>query len=227
MAEYYLGIDNGGTVCKAVVFDRFGREIAGAAAEMGVSTPQAGFTERDMNELWEINCQVIRQAVKKSKIPAGQIGGVACTGHGKGLYLWGKDEQPCYSGIVSTDTRAWEYPAKFEKQGTARRVFDRIYQEIMACHPVSLLWWLKDHEPQVIPKIKWIFSVKDYIRFRLTGQAFAEITDCSGSGLLNIKDKSLDPSLLREYGLEHLFPALPPLKGLYRHLRCSQPAGRR
>lgn len=212
MHTYFLGIDNGGTMCKAVIFDATGKEIASAACKLTMIMPQAGFTERDMNELWNVNAKVIKEAIVKAAIIAEEIKGVACTGHGKGLYLWGKDNKPCYNGIVSTDSRAWMYPEKWSKDGTADKVFQKTFQKILACQPVSLLNWLKDNKPEIIPNIKWIFEVKDYIRFKLTDQAFAEETDYSGSNLLNIKDVCFDRELLSEFGLADLYEALPPLK---------------
>jgi L-xylulokinase len=104
------------------------------------------------------------------------------------------------------------YPEKWRKDGTADRVFQKTYQSILACQPVSLLNWLKDNKPEVIQNIKWIFEVKDFIRFKLTDQAFAEVTDYSGSNLMNIKDVCFDRELLKEFGLEDLYDALPPLK---------------
>jgi L-xylulokinase len=207
-----MGIDNGGTLSKAVIFDDQGGEIASASVGLKLSTPKAGFTERDMDELWAANCDTIRQAIAEAKIQAGDIKGVACTGHGKGLYLWGKDGKPCYPGIVSMDSRAWEYPEKWNKDGTADRVFAKTFQKILACQPVSLLAWLKDHDPEVLPKIKWIFEAKDYIRFRLTGEAFAEVTDYSGSSMMNLKEVRFERELLAEFGLGELFEALPPIK---------------
>ena len=207
-----MGIDNGGTMCKAVIFDAKGEEIASSSARLEMLTPQSGFTERDMDELWRVNCAVIRDAIAKSGLAAEAIAGVACTGHGKGLYLWGKDDKPCGHGIVSTDSRAWMYPEKWAADGTAERVFAKTFQKILACQPVSLLCWLRDNQPDILPTIKWIFEVKDYIRYRLTGLACAELTDYSGSGLLNIRDVRFERELLADYGLEALFDALPPLK---------------
>ncbi len=210
--NYYLGIDNGGTLCKAVIFDAKGSEIASSSGKLRMITPEAGFTERDMDELWNINCQVIREAIAKAEITGRQIKGIACSGHGKGLYLWGKNDKPCYNGIVSTDGRAWMYPEKWNHDGTADRVFEKTFQKILACQPVSLLCWLKDNQPEIIPNIKWIFEVKDYIRFKMTDQAYAEVTDYSGSNMLNLRDLCFDRELLMEYGLGELYEALPPLK---------------
>jgi len=62
-------------------------------------------------------------------------------------------------------------------------------------------------------RARWIFALKDYLRYRLTGEAFAEITNMSGSGLLNTLEARIDPDLLREYGLEGVGDKLPPLCG--------------
>jgi len=47
----------------------------------------------------------------------------------------------------------------------------------------------------------------------LTGEAFAEVTDYSGSNLLNLRDKRFDTELLRVFELEDLYDKLPPLRG--------------
>lgn len=211
MRQYVLGIDNGGTVAKAALFDEMGTEIAIASENVPFSSPKPGFAERDMLELWRANCRIIRKVLQISRVQPTMIAGVACTGHGKGLYLWGKDERPAYAGIVSTDTRAWEYPLRWQQDGTAQTVYAKTFQKILACQPVSLLAWFKDHAPEVLTRTRWIFEAKDYIRFMLTGEAHAEITDYSGSGLLNIRDRYFDEALLAAYGLDDVYEKLPPL----------------
>ena len=107
--------------------------------------PKPGFTERDMDEMWDANCAVIRQVLEKTGIDPADVAGVAVCGHGKGLYLWGKDGRPVRNGIISTDNRAWAYPVKWREDGTEARAFERSCQHAMACQPVALLAWLKDN----------------------------------------------------------------------------------
>ena len=64
--NYYVGLDNGGTTTKAAIFDAKGKEIATASTATKMLVPQPGFTERDMEEMREANCLVIREALKKS-----------------------------------------------------------------------------------------------------------------------------------------------------------------
>ena len=152
--QYLMGIDNGGTFSKAAIFDAQGNQIAVASEPTVTITPKPGYTERDMNELWEVNARAIRTAILSSGIDADDIAGVSFSGHGKGLYLIGEDGLPIYNGILSTDTRAWEYPERWKADGTAARVFPKTFQDILACQPVSLLAWLRDHRPEVFERTK-------------------------------------------------------------------------
>jgi len=212
MGKYLVGLDNGGTYIKAVIFDIEGTTIATEYQQVDLITPGEGRTERDMNVLWDANCTVLKQVIEKACIQPSEILGISLSGHGKGLYLWGKNDKPAYNGIVSTDTRAYMYPEKWNADGTADKIFEKTCQKVLACQPVSLISWLKDNNPEVIENTKWIFGVKDYIRFRLTGEANAEITDISGSNFVNIVESKYDKELLRDFGLEDIYDKLPPLK---------------
>jgi L-xylulokinase len=52
---------------------------------------------------------------------------------------------------------------------------------------------------------------KDYIRFRLTGKINAELTDFSGTSLINNQSKEYDHQLLERFGLGDLIDKLPPI----------------
>ena len=209
--KYFMGLDNGGTTTKAALYDLSGREIGVSSMETRMLAPKPGFTERDMEEMWQANCSVIRSVLEKTGVAAEDVAGLAICGHGKGLYLWGKDNKPARNGIISTDNRAYAYPVKWKEDGTEDKVFALSCQHIMACQPVSLLAWLKDNEPEVLDNVQWVFECKDYVRFRLTGEARGEITDYSGANLVNLHTRRYDEELLRLFGLEELMPALPPL----------------
>ena len=212
MDNYIIGIDNGGTVIKAAIFNLEGKEIAVASRQTNLLTPKPGYTERDMGELWEQNCACIRQVIADSGIAPEAIAGVGVCGHGKGLYAWGKDGKPAYNGIISTDNRAWQYPEKWKKEGTLDALYPRFCQRIMACQPVSLLAWMKEHDRQAYDSIQWVFSVTDYIRFRLSGEAWSEATNISGSGLMNVRDARIDKDILEAFGIGEAFSMIPPLK---------------
>ena len=211
MAQYVMGLDNGGTVIKAALFRLDGTEVAVAAQQTPVSTPRPGYQQRDMEEVWLKNCACVRQVLEKSGAAPEEVAALAVCGHGKGLYLWGKDGKPAYPGIASTDNRAWAYPQRWRDAGVFDKLYPQLCQQMLACQPSALLAWIRDHEPQVYRNIQYIFSIKDYIRFRLTGRALSEATDLSGSGLMDVKNARVDPALLEALGIGERAGRIPPL----------------
>ena len=210
--KYLMGIDNGGTFSKAAIFDEDGNQIAVASEPTVTIAPKPGYTERDMTELWEVNAKAVRTAIEKSGILPEDIAGVSFSGHGKGLYMVDYEGKPSYNGIISTDARAWEYVEKWYADGTNKKVFEKSFQEILACQPVSILAWMKDRHPEVLERTQYIFSVKDYIRFMVTGEAYAEYTDFTGANLVNLTTKQYDKEHLALFGLADIMDKLPPLR---------------
>lgn len=209
--RYFIGLDNGGTTTKAALFNCSGQQIGSASMDTRSITPQPDFVERDMEEMWQANCNVIRNVLAKTGISGNEVAGLGVCGHGKGLYLWGKDSRPVRNGIISTDNRAYRYVDRWKKDGTEEAAYQMSWQHVMNCQPVALLAWIKDNEPENYRNIRYVFECKDYVRFRLTGEARAEISDYSGTSMMNLKKRSFDPELLKLFGIPEVEEALPPL----------------
>lgn len=215
MDTYVIGLDNGGTVTKAALYTVEGREVCIATRHTKQIIPRPGYTERDMEILWKVNCECIAEILEKSGVAPEAVAGISQSGHGKGLYAWGKDGKPAYNGIISTDNRAWQYPERWESEGVWERLYPQLCQKLIPSQQAALLAWLKDHERDVYDSIQWVFSVKDYIRYRLTGEAFCELTDISGSGLMDVRNACYDRELLEALGIGEVYEKLAPLKSSY------------
>lgn len=207
----YVGIDCGGTVTKAALYTQTGCELGVESVETELFVPAPDYAERNMDAMRDAIFLSIKKLIQRTAVPPSDIACVACCGHGKGLYLWGKDGRPVRNGILSADNRAYAYPVRWRQDGTEEKVFAISLQHIMACQPVALLAWLQDHEPGVIEQTRWIFACKDYVRFCLTGEAHAELTDYSGANLVNLRTRQYDRKLLDCFGLAEIHDKLPPL----------------
>ena len=207
--KYLMGIDNGGTFSKAAIFDEDGKQISVASVATGTLTPKPGYTERDLEALWKVNVEAVREAIRKSGIDPRDIACVSFSGHGKGLYMVKADGTPAYNGILSQDARAWEYVEKWHRDGTAEKVFEKSFQDILVMQHVSLLAWFRDHLPEVLEKTRYIFAVKDYIRFRLTGEAYAEYSDFTGSNLVNLTREPMTKNISRCLGSKPSMTSFP------------------
>ncbi len=212
MTRYLLGIDNGGTVTKAGLFDLAGREMATAGRKTPMSSPGPGYTERDMDVLWQATAEAVREVIDRAAVDPATIACVATAGHGNGLYLVDAQLRPVRPGIVSTDTRAADYVARWYADGVADAVREKTMQSLWAAQPNALLAWLKANEPEVIRQASWALMYKDYIRAKLTGEVYSELTDASATSMMDVATGQYDEELLRAYGIGDLAGLLPPVR---------------
>ncbi len=211
MARYLVGIDNGGTLSKAAVFTEDGRELAAASRKVAVLEPQPGWSERDMDAMWRGTAEAIREVIAKAGVNAADIVCVACTGHGNGLYLIDADGNPVRNGINSMDGRAAGIIAQWKADGVDAQALPKTAQCIWPAQPNALLAWLRDHEPQSIERATSLLMAKDFIRFKLTGEVKMELTDMSGTSLMNVITGQYDDEVLEIFGISEMKRLLPPL----------------
>lgn len=211
MQQYLMGLDNGGSNIKCAIFDLKGNEVAVADAPVPMDIPKAGYTERSTEMIWEKNIFVIQAALKQANVTGDAIKAIGLTGYGNGIVLLDKDFQATYPAIVSTDDRAGNYCKRFKNEGIEEKIFPLTLQTTWSAQPAALLPWFRDHRPDVLEKTSYILSLKDYIRFRLTGRIAGEITDASSGCLVNLDTRKYDPRLFEIFGIEDCYDKMPTI----------------
>ncbi len=212
MADYLLGLDNGSTVIKAAIFGTSGIELAVCGEKIQMLTPQAGWYERDLDEIWMANVRAIKAVLNKAGLTGEDIASVGITGHGNGLHLVDRNGEPVYNAVEGADSRAAGYLKQWEEDGTAEKVFPLITQNLFASQWPPLLAWFRDNKPEVLDKAETAYFVKDYIRFKLTGERYIEMTDLSGSGIINVPEGRYDERILKAFGLSAYSRLFPEIK---------------
>lgn len=207
--NYTLGIDCGGTFIKAALFDNQGNLHSLHRENVAVISEQAGYAERDMAQLWQTCAKVIKQAVEKSGISAKNIKAVGISAQGKGVFLLDKNNQPLERAILSSDQRSLDIVKKWQTEGIPEKLYPITRQTLWTGHPVSILRWIKEHEPERYAQIGSVLMSHDYLRFCLTGQLHCEETNISESNLYNMETGQYDPQLAELLGLQEIIEKLP------------------
>ncbi|MDR1483723.1 MAG: carbohydrate kinase [Planctomycetaceae bacterium] len=209
---YLIGVDCGSTMVKAAIFDADGKEYASAGKKIEHIYLHAGWTENDMDVLWDSVCCVLREVLLKSRIDAASVVSVTCTGHGNGLYLVADDDKPARNGIISSDARARKYIEEWTASNVLDKILPKTMQSLWAAQPNALLRWLVDNEPETVRRTKYLFMVKDFIRYRLTGEAYMELSDMSATSLIDVGSGDYDDEVLATWGLLELKRIMPPIR---------------
>lgn len=211
MKKFLLGIDNGNTVCKAVIFDFTGCLVAQYSQKIRTIYPVPGYSERNLNELWKVNAETIRQVIQKSEIHPKQIACVGSTGHGNGLYILDKKGQPL-KGIQSLDSRAQAICEQWNKNGLDKKVRLYTYQKFWASQTNTLLKWIQQFEPELYQEIGSVLLCKDFINYCLTGVIGSDYTDMGATNLLDINKVAYNSEIFDLYGINDIISKLPQLQ---------------
>ena len=209
--SYFLGIDSGGTFIKACLFDSHGQEVAIFRKNADVVSAKEGWVERNLQNLWLEMCSVINGVIKTSGVDANLIQGVSISAQGKGLYLLDKNGDDLRNEILSSDSRSLQIVKAWQASGVPEEIYPKTLQTLWTGHPVSILRWLKENEPDNYSNIGAVLMSHDYLRYRLTGEVSAEITNMSESNLFSAQSGNYDIELLKLFGIEEVFSSLPQL----------------
>jgi L-xylulokinase len=204
----YLSIDCGLTATKAAVFDDAGNELSCAVRDTEVRSA-GDASEIDMEGQWKLAAAVIREAVSSAAVSGREIACVAASGHGGGLYPIDGAGKPFRPALTSMDGRASPIVAEAERQGFP--TYPTTRHRPWAGQSLPQLRWLKDAGGGDYERARWFLGAKDWVRYRLTGEAGTDRTDASNNGLVGIKVEAYDPSLLSAFGVSEAFSKLPPI----------------
>jgi L-xylulokinase len=166
--RYLLGLDNGGTSSKAVLFDQTGRAVASASRMTPMETPRVGHTERDMELLWQANCEVSGDH-RRLGVDAADIAGVSFSAT-QGAVLWGAARSR-HPGIVSTKPGATNCGGWYRE--ARQRAFPLTCQSVLASQAVALINWFQQNQRSA-GKDEVDLRRQGLVRYRLTGEAFAK-----------------------------------------------------
>jgi L-xylulokinase len=211
MAACLIGIDAGGTMTKASLFDVDGRELACERRPNQMLFPAPGHTERDPDRMWRAACDAVCQLLESTGTAPGDVVGVSVSGYGAGLYVVDRNGDPVRPGIVSTDSRATALVARWERDGVALPNGRRVQQRLWPGQSTALMAWLAAHEPEMTARAWSVTFCKDFLRRRLAGDHSTDGSDAGIAGLIDCTRQEYALDMFDELGLGPWKGKLPPI----------------
>ena len=196
MKTYLLGIDVGTTGSKAILIDTDGAVKASATTEYPMSTPRPLWAEQNPADWWSATVSSIRCVLSDDGVKPDQVIGVGLTGQMHGLVLLdaqGSVLRPC---IMWNDQRTSAQCAAITQTVGADRVLQLTGNPVLPGFTAPKILWVREHEPDVYCRIAAVLLPKDYVRYRLTGGFFSDVSDSSGTSMFNVGERSWSTEML-------------------------------
>ncbi|MFB3893971.1 MAG: xylulokinase [Phycisphaerae bacterium] len=207
---YYLGIDVGTSGTKALVMDARGKVLATATGEHGISSPRPGWSEQRPDDWWASTVAAVRAAVRKAKIDPRQVAGIGLSGQMHGLVITDGAGRPLRPSIIWNDQRTAGEAAEIERTvGGRARLIALVGNVAMTSFTLTKLLWVRKHEPRLHARIKHLLLPKDYVRLKLTGQYAGDVSDMSGTLMLDQRKRDWSAAIISKFQIDRAI--LPPV----------------
>jgi xylulokinase len=166
-------------------------------AEHPISTPRPGWSEQNPEDWWTASCAATRAVLKKAKLKGTDIGAIGLSGQMHGSVFLGKGEKPLRPALLWNDQRTGEQCAEITSRAGGREaLIEMVANPALTGFTAPKMLWVREHQPKIWDKTRHVLLPKDYIRYRMTGEYATEVSDASGTLLLDVRNRRWSDKLL-------------------------------
>jgi len=200
--KYLLGIDLGTSGTKTVIFTQEGKPVASATEEYPLHQPQNGWAEQHPEDWWKAAQNTVSRVLEASDIDPGDIAGIGISGQMHGLVMLDKDGNVLRPAILWCDGRTTEECKEITEIIGKKRLIEISANPALPGFTAGKILWVRKHEPEIWEKCAQIMLPKDYIRYKLTGVYATEVSDASGTNLLDVANRCWSDEILEKLNID-------------------------
>ena len=194
----FAGVDLGTSGIKVALVDEGGDCLATAARKSPVDIPHPGWSQQDPDQWWTLTQECFDALAGEHGALMARLAGISFSGHMLGQVLLDKNNRPSTPCILWNDQRSMKECAEL-----LERVPDIGWRTNGQPDPgltAPKLLWLAKHVPEALDRADVLMLPKDYVRLQMTGERATELSDASGTMLLDCKTGTWDDELLEAAG---------------------------
>jgi xylulokinase len=202
-----LGIDIGTSGTKTLAIDERGTILASATAEYPCNHPRPGWSEQDPRLWWDATVETVGRVLAAGTFRAEDVAGIGLSGQMHGSVFLDEAGEVIRAALLWNDQRTAEECRDIEEKAGGRESLVRmVANPALTGFTAPKLLWVRRHEPRNWERVRQVLLPKDYVRYRLTGSYATEVSDASGTLMLDVANRrwsrelldklQLDPSLL-------------------------------
>lgn len=174
-----------------------------AAQEYGFVAGEPGSAEENPDEIVDAVMSTVRDAVAQLPLYAApSIRAVVFSTVLHSMMILDDNGERLTGLITWADVRSADDARRLREAFDPREFYARTGCPLHSVFLPAKIAWLKQREPEVWRRSRFIASIKEYVIYRLTGKLVCDQSVASGTGLMNIYSREWDRWILDSLGLE-------------------------
>ncbi len=194
--NYLIGIDIGTTSARTIIVDENGLPVASSTMEYPLITEKPGWSEQNPEDWWNAVVFTIKDVLKKSNISPSGISCIGLTGQMHGSVFLDKLGKVIRPAILWNDQRTFKQCDKIYDIFGYKEFIKLSYNKALPGFTATKILWLAENEPENYKKLHKILLPKDYIRYKLSQSFATEVSDASGTILMDIPRRTWSNTIL-------------------------------
>jgi xylulokinase len=185
MKMYWLGVDVGTGGTRALLIDSAGKEIAAFTAPHEAMRMDHPLWAEQRPENWaDASVKAIRGVL--TKVKGSDVRGIGLSGQMHGLVMLDRDGNVIRPSLIWCDQRSQPQVDHINRVLGQNTVLKCTANPVLTGFTLPKLLWVRDHEPHHFDRLRTMLLPKDYVRYRLTGEFATDVSDASGTALLDV-----------------------------------------
>ncbi|MCS7061689.1 MAG: xylulokinase [Anaerolineae bacterium] len=211
MSDLILAHDLGTTGNKATLIDTTGKPVASVFEGYGTAYPRPNWAEQEAGDWQRALIHSTRRLLAQAGIDPQRVAVVSFSGHMQGALLLDEEGRPIRPAVIWADQRATDQAAWIAEAAGANHVYRLTGHRVSAAYTAAKVLWIKQHQPEVWHRTRWVLQTKDYAAWLLTGVVATDYSDASGTQLFDLDHRRWSSDLLNALGLRaDIFPPAHP-----------------
>ncbi len=191
---HLLGLDISTTGAKAILIDEGGQVVATHTTPQPISTPHPLWSEQNPADWWDGIAASIRAVLSAAGQP--EVAAVGLTGQMHGLVLLDADGKVLRPSILWNDQRTQKQCDEITERVGFARLIALTGNRALTGFTAPKILWVRENEPEVYAKAAHVLLPKDFIRLKLTGDYVMDVSDASGTNLLDVANRRWSSEVL-------------------------------
>ncbi len=194
---YWLGLDIGTGGSRALLVDHDGRQIAAVTApHEDILMEQPLYAEQRPENWWEAAQAAIRGVLAAAGASGAEVQAIGLSGQMHGCVILDAANRVIRPALIWCDQRSQAQVDFIHSKLGRENVVAAIANPVLTGFTLPKLLWVRDHEPDNFDRVRKLLLPKDYVRFKLTGDFATEVSDASGTALLDVLHRRWSKTML-------------------------------
>lgn len=194
--KFLLGLDIGTTSTRTAIIDENSKPVASSISNYKLITPKPGWAEQIPDDWWIASIKTIKDVIKKSNVSPENIACIGLSGQMHGSVFLDSSGNVIRPAILWCDQRTFKQCETIYKIFGYDGFIKLSYNRALPGFTAPKILWLKENEPENYKKVSKILLPKDYIRYKLSNTYATEVSDASGTILMDIPSRNWSNEIL-------------------------------